>query len=227
MTRIVDLSVPLSKGIPSPPSINRQIEMQTWYRGPTHWQSTLITMLLHTGSHVDFPRHCEADGETAGDTPLDKACGDAIVLHIPDAGPSHEITISDLARYEHLLKPGQIVLVRTDWADRMWGNFPSFYLDSPYCSPQAIKWLMERGPKAVGFDCFCEYPARLPEFDSEDFKIHKAIFEGGGLLFQILTGLSQLPVAEPVPFFAGFLRIDGAEGVPARFFAVLPDSQAA
>jgi kynurenine formamidase len=38
---------------------------------------------------------------------------------------------------------------------------------------------------------------------------------------QQMTNLSALPVAEPVQFFAPFIKIDGAEGSPARFFALL------
>jgi len=111
--------------------------------------------------------------------------------------------------------------VRTDWTEKHWGNFPTYYMESPYCSPKAAQWLVDRGAKAIGFDCFSEYCARLPDFTSEDFIIHKIILEHGSILMQQLTNFSQLPTQGRFQFFAPFIKIRGAEGSPARFFALL------
>jgi kynurenine formamidase len=116
---------------------------------------------------------------------------------------------------------GDIVLVRTGWTEKHWGDFPTYYLESPYCSPQAAQWLVDRGAKAIGFDCFSEYCARLPDFTSEDFIIHKVILENGAILMQQMTNLSKLPVDGRFKFYAPFIKIARAEGSPARFFAVL------
>jgi arylformamidase len=80
---------------------------------------------------------------------------------------------------------------------------------------------VERGAKAIGFDCFSEYCARLPDFTSEDFIIHKIILEGGAILMQQMTNLSQLPIRRTVQFFAPCIKMHGAEGSPARFFALI------
>src|SRR6266542_255453 len=112
-------------------------------------------------------------------------------------------------------------LVRTDWTERMWGTFPDYYLHSPYCAPEAARWLVEHGAKAIGFDCFSEYCARLPNFTSEEFIIHKIILEHGAILMQQMTNLSQLPLGRRFPFFAPCVKMVGAEGSPARFFALL------
>ena len=76
---------------------------------------------------------------------------------------------------------------------------------------------------SIGFDCFSEYCVRLPDFTSEDFIIHKVILENGAILMQQMSNLSQLPVGPRVQFFAPFIKIDGAEGSPARFFALLDE----
>jgi kynurenine formamidase len=96
-------------------------------------------------------------------------------------------------------------------------------MESPYCAAEAAQWLVDRGARAIGFDCFSEYCARLPDFTSEDFIIHKVILENNAILMQQMTNLSQLPVGERVEFFAPFIKIDGAEGSPARFFALLEE----
>jgi len=219
--RIVDLSVPIGEKTLSPPSVNLQFSMTSYHRGPGFWQASKIEMLLHTGSHVDFTKHVQEDGETAVDVGLDRVFGDALVIDLSHVGPNHEISVADMEKYAQDVKPGDIALVRTDWTEKAWGDFPRYYMESPYCDPDAALWLVNKGAKAVGFDCFSEYCARLPDFDSEDFMVHKVILENGSILMQQMTNLSALPVGKRVQFFAPFLKIDGAEGSPCRYFALL------
>lgn len=222
MSRIVDLSVTIGEETLSPPSVDKRLELTTHtMEGESHWQGSEVDMLLHTGSHVDFERHTVAGGETAADVSLDRVCGDAFVVDVSDGGPNYEITRADVEEKAADVREGDIVLVRTDWTDDEWGNYPRYYEDSPYCAPEAAQWLVDNGAKAVGFDCFSEYPARLPDFEPEDFRIHKVILENGAILMQHLTNLSALPTGERVPFYGPFIKMAGAEGTPARFFAVL------
>lgn len=223
MARFVDLSVPIGEETLSPPSVNLQFQMTSYHRGPGFWQASKIEMLLHTGSHVDFTRHVQEDGETAVDVSLDRVFGEALVVDLSFAGPNHAISVADMEQHATDVREGDIVLVRTDWTEKHWGNFPTYYMESPYCTPEAAQWLIDRGARAVGFDCFSEYCARLPDFTSEDFIIHKIVLENGAILMQQMTGLSQLPVGRRCQFFAPFIKITGAEGSPARFFAILDD----
>ena len=224
-SRLIDLSLVIRDGLLAPPSVSRPVEMRTHYRGPGHWQSSELSLLLHTGSHVDFPRHCDAEGAAAGDVSLERTCGEAIVADLGDLPARHDITVDDVRRFEHLFIRDRIVLVRTGWTDRMWGKFPDFYLTSPTCSRSAIAFIVAHGVKAVGFDCFPERAALDPDFTSEEFLVHKTIFDGGALLLQLMTGLGSLPKSEPVDFYGAFVRIEGAEGAPARFFARVGDGE--
>lgn len=221
MTQIVDLSVTIGPETLSPPSVNLQFQMTSFHRGPGFWQASKIEMLLHTGSHVDFTRHVQENGETAADVALERVFGQALVVDLSFAGANHEISVADLEQHAPAIQPGDIVLVRTDWTEKHWGNFPTYYMESPYCAPEAAQWLIDRGAKAIGFDCFSEYCARLPDFTSEEFIIHKIILENGAILMQQLTNFSRLPTGRRFQFFAPFIKITGAEGSPARFFALL------
>ena len=218
---IVDLTVPIGADTLSPPSVNLQLKLTSYHRGPGFWQASKVEMLLHTGSHVDFGRHVMADGETAVDVDLERVFGDALVVDLSYTGPNHAISVADLESHALEIRRGDIVLVRTDWTEKHWGNFPMYYMESPYCSPEAAQWLIDQGAKAIGFDCFSEYCARLPDFTSEDFIIHKIILENGAILMQQMTNLSRLPTGSRVRFFAPFVKMRGAEGSPARFFVLL------
>ncbi len=221
--RIVDLTVPIGPGTLSPPSVNMQLKITPRYRGPGYWRASSVEMVLHTGSHVDFSAHVRADGETAIDIPLDRFSGEALVVNVGPCEPSHGVSVADLEKAAPEIRPGDIVLVRTDWTDRMWGQFPDYYLTSPYCTPEAARWLVAKKPKAIGFDCFSEYSARLPDFTSEDFVVHKIILESGVYYFQQMTNLGVLPVDRRFTFFAPCLKMREAEGSPARFFALLEE----
>lgn len=223
MPRIVDLSVEIGEATLSPPSVNQQLKLTSFHRGPGFWQASKVEMVLHTGSHVDFTKHVQADGETAADVSLDRVFGQALVVDLSFAQANHKISVADMEAHAQMVRKGDIVLVRTDWTEKHWGNFPTYYLESPYCDPQAAQWLIDRGAKAIGFDCFSEYCARLPDFTSEEFIIHKIILENGAILMQQLTNFSQLPVGRRFSFFAPFIKMRGAEGSPARFFALLED----
>jgi kynurenine formamidase len=222
--KLVDLSVPIGEATLSPPSVNLQLTLTSYHRGPGFWQASKVEMLLHTGSHVDFSKHTVADGETAVDVALERVCGPALVVDLSHVGANHEISVADMEQHAQAVREGDIVLVRTDWTEKHWGNFPTYYMDSPYCSAAAAQWLVNRGARAIGFDCFSEYCARLPDFTSEDFIIHKVILENDRILMQQMTNLSALPVGERVQFFAPFIKMAGAEGSPARFFALVEET---
>jgi kynurenine formamidase len=223
MARLVDLTVTIGPETLSPPSVNKRLTLKSSYRGPGYWRASTVEMVLHTGSHVDFTAHVQEGGEVAADVTLDRLCGPARVLDLHHLGPNQPISLEAIQAQGGAVQESDIVLVRTDWTEKMWGNFPDYYLQSPYCDPAAARWLVERGVKAVGFDCFSEYCARLPDFTSEDFIIHKIILEGGAILMQQMTSLSQLPLGRTVQFFAPCIKMTGAEGSPARFFAIVED----
>ncbi|MBM2851416.1 MAG: cyclase family protein, partial [Anaerolineales bacterium] len=151
-------------GTLSPPSVNMQLKITPRYRGPGYWRASSVEMVLHTGSHVDFSAHVRADGETAIDVPLDRFSGEALVVNVGPCEPSHGVSVADLEKAAPEIRPGDIVLVRTDWTDRMWGQFPDYYLTSPYCTPEAARWLVakirlfqrvQRAPAGLHLGRFC------------------------------------------------------------------------
>ena len=219
--RIVDLTVPIGPGTLSPPSVNLQLKLTPRFRQPGYWRASSVEMVLHTGSHVDFSAHVVAGGETAIDVSLDRFSGEALVVNVGPCAPNQGISVADLEQHAPGIRRGDIVLIRTDWTDRAWGRFPEYYLTSPYCTPEAARWIVGKQPKAIGFDCFSEFSARLPDFTPKDFIIHKIILEAGVYYFQQMTNLGALPTDRRFVLFAPCLKMREAEGSPARFFALL------
>ena len=221
MKRYVDLSVTVSDTTLSPPSTNMRLEITPHNRGPGFWQVSSVRQSLHTGAHIDSPLHVFKDGITTAEITLDQVMGEAVVVDMSYVGANHRITIDDLRRGgADAVKAGDIVLLRTDWTDTMYGRWPDYFTQSPYCPPETAEWLVARGAKNIGFDFFEEYCARLPDFSSEDFPMHRVILGAGVVIMEGLTNLGALPKRR-VDFAAPFYKIAGTEGAPARFFATL------
>ena len=55
----------------------------------------------------------------------------------------------------------------------MYGKWPDYFTQSPFFPPESAEWLVAKDPKSIGFDFFEEYCARLPDFTSEDFPMHR------------------------------------------------------
>src|SRR6267143_827903 len=221
MGRFVDLSVTVDSSTMSPPSTNMRLEVTPHNRGPGFWQVSSGHQSLHTGAHIDSPLHVFKNGITTAEITLDQVMGEALVVDLSAVGANHAITIDDLKKAgAGDVQRGDIVLLRTDWTDKMYGTWPDYFTQSPYFPPETAQWLVERGPKNIGFDFFEEYCARLPDFGSEDFAMHRVILGAGVVIMEGLTNLGALP-RRRVDFAAPFYKIAGTEGAPARFFATV------
>jgi len=218
MAKLIDLSVAVNSETLSPPSTNIRVEITPHRRGLGFWQVSSVNQGLHTGAHIDSPFHVFKDGITTAEISLEQVIGEAVTIDLSFVGANHRITVDDLKRGgADKLKKGDIVLLRTDWTDKMYGKWPEYFTQSPFFPPESAEWLVAKGPKSIGFDFFEEYCARLPDFTSEDFAMHRVILGAGIVIMEGLTNLGALP-RRRVPFYAPFYKIEGTEGAPARFF---------
>jgi arylformamidase len=186
---IVDLTVTVGAETKSPPSTDMKVELQRHQKGPGFWQVSSVSQSLHTGSHIDSPLHCFPEGGTTAEIPLEKVIGDAVVIDCSYVEPEQPIDVKELERAAPDIQEDLIVIVRTDWTDRAWGDFPAFFTRSPFLTPEGAEWLTARRPRALGFDFFEEYSARLPNFTSEDFVCHRVMLGAGLPLLEQLTNL--------------------------------------
>lgn len=217
--KVTDLTVTVGAETKSPPSTDMRVALERHRRGPGFWQVTSVSQSLHTGSHIDSALHCFPDGGTTAEIPLENVIGEAFVFDCSYAEPEQPIEVRDLEKSYTGVDEELILIVRTDWTDRSWGRFPEFFTRSPYLTEEAAEWLTARRPRALGFDFFEEYSARLPDFSSEDFVCHRLMLGAGVPLLEQITNLSAVGKTR-FDFFAPFYKIAGTEGAPARFFAL-------
>ena len=220
MTDVIDLSVPVDRSTLGPPAAGSPpVAIETAFRGPGHWQSSRIAALLHTGSHVDAPLHVVARGDDVEAMGLTRLAGDAVVVDLTAVGDRAAIDGALVADAAADLREGDIVVLRTDWSDRMWGRFPDYYTRSPYLTHDAADWIAERRPRAVVFDFFEEECAVTPEFTSEDFVVHRSLLGRGIPLVEQATNIGAVG-ASRFTLWAPFVRLVGVEASPCRILAV-------
>lgn len=221
MTTIVDLSPTVPDGFRGPPStdVGVQLEVRT---KPGYWQSSQASLSVHTGCHVESELHVLEGGRAIDAVPLDRVIGSALVLDLTPVAPRALIEPAALdaalAATDDEVRPGDVVLVRTDWASQALGT-PDYFRLSPALSLEAAEWLVGHEPRCVGCDFFEEPAAREPGWEAPEFVVHRAILGAGIPLVEGLVGLDALP--SRCEFFAPFFKFGGIEAAPARAFAVV------
>lgn len=229
MPRIIDLSPSVAHGFKGPPStdLGVQLEVRT-KNGTGYWQSTQLDLMsLHTGTHVESALHTIEDGEAIDEVSLERVIGDAVVLDLTPTEPMRIMDVADLETANEALEaagekiqPDDILLLRTDWAQRHIGT-QKYFRESPGLTEEAARWIVGKGPKSIGCDFFEEPAARQPGWTAQEFVVHGAILEAGIPLIEGLVNLKDLPPR--VRFFAPFYKFAGVESAPARAFAVVED----
>ncbi|MET0553435.1 MAG: cyclase family protein [Vicinamibacteria bacterium] len=203
MTKIIDVTVPLTAELPTFPG-DPPFRME-----PTHrlqdgaaYNVAQLHLGTHTGTHVDAPFHFLADGATVDDLPLEILLGKARVV---DLGGRDVVDRADLETLD--LREDLRVLLKTRNSGQL--RHQGFQEDYVYLTPDAATYLAQVGIKLVGFDHLS-----IEKFGSRDFAAHRALLEAGVV---IVEGL-DLSEVEPGEYDMTCLplRIAGGDGSPAR-----------
>ncbi len=105
-----------------------------------------ITMISHTGTHIDAPLHFFRGGKTMDDMPLESFMGPAQVIEIKD---TTSIKIEELAAYD--IQKGDRILFKTLNSDKAYQT-DDFFEDYVYISNEASHYLTDIGISIVGID---------------------------------------------------------------------------
>lgn len=86
MQDVFDISLPITEDIVVWPGDPKPTIRQLSSIEEGHSSNlSQIRMSVHTGTHIDAPRHFLQDGKTIGEIPLDKLIGKALVVVLPDS----------------------------------------------------------------------------------------------------------------------------------------------
>ncbi|MFA6739409.1 MAG: cyclase family protein [Bacilli bacterium] len=123
------------------------------------WANGQATLGEHTGTHLDAPIHYAPTSEgkpakTIDQIPLEWCYGDGVVLDFHHKEAGYAITkqdvIDELKRIKYTVKPGDIVLIRTDADKKIYQ--PDYFNAHAGMSAEATIYLCELGVKVMGTD---------------------------------------------------------------------------
>ena len=248
--RVYDLEQPRFAGMPIHPThrpgyfyaLHRR--HRDTYRpeshGPRSSASGVLTMMEHSGTHLDALCHqanelrmfggVEVDGAEApaGFTPLGvetvpPLLRRGVLLDVAGSEPlavDHTITPAELSAAQRAeIRPGDIVLIRTGWA-RYFGDPKKFV--SEVCGPgpriEGARWLSERRVFAAGSDTLAF--EKLPD---AAMPVHVHLLVESGIHIVECLNLDELAAAgvSEFLFIALPLKIRGATGSPVRPVAIV------
>jgi arylformamidase len=203
MTRIHDVTVPLSPGLPvypgDPPF---EIELVERLDSGGPYNMARIRLGLHTGTHVDAPYHLLAEGATVDRLPLEILMGKARVVAIPDR---ERIERDDLEAVD--LRDDLRVLIKTRMSGQL--RHSQFQEDFVYLTADAATYLVQAGIKLVGIDYLS-----VDRYGSRDYAAHHALLGAGVIVVEGLD-LSQVDPGE-YDLACLPLAVAGGDGAPAR-----------
>ena len=210
MMTVLDLTHPITKGMPVYPGTLPPTLQQVNTVERDGFAETLITMVSHTGTHIDAPAHMLAGSPTLDQLGAGHFVGKACVIAVEGEAV---IEKGLLEGHAALVDGCDFVLFHTGWS-RYWGQ-DSYFEGFPVLSLGAAQWLAERGLKGVGFDAISVDPVGTMEYRN-----HFVFFHAGMICIENLTGLDAL-IAKNFLFSCLPLKFLGADGSPVRAVAIL------
>ena len=143
----IDVSVPLREGmVVFAYENNMQIERRHSMDRGDMGNNSSIHMGVHTGTHMDAPRHVIIDGITIDEMPLNDAIGPARVIEIIDG---EAVKAEELKQYK--FKRGERILFKTRNSERCWET-DTFIPDFTYIAEDAAQLLADAHVQLVGID---------------------------------------------------------------------------
>jgi arylformamidase len=162
-----------------------------------------IEMSVHTGTHMDAPRHFLKDAATMESMPIDATVGLARVIPILD-----ERVIGREELLQHDLQTGERILFKTANSDERWDT-DVFDEDFIFIAKDAAEYLVECGVRTVGVDYLS-----VGGFRQDMVETHQTILSAG---IWIIEGLDLRDVTPGLHEMVCLpLKLVGSDGAPAR-----------
>ncbi|MEJ2717702.1 MAG: cyclase family protein [Deltaproteobacteria bacterium] len=162
----------------------------------------LMSLGTHLGTHVDPPAHYLDGGSTVDEIPLETLVGPGVVLDMTGRAVVDRQALETSAMGDH-----RRVLLKTDNAPRLLEA--TFHEGYVHLTEDGAEYLVERAVKMIGIDYLS-----IEQYGSPGAPVHRALLSAGVL---VVEGVHLLHVpAGPCEIYCLPLRIEGADGAPAR-----------
>lgn len=206
MKKFIDITTTFKSNMPLWPS-SEPFKFQVLRNHEEHnVQVSKIEMNLHTGTHVDSPKHFVREGVDIADMDLSQFMGDVLVVDCPNVSKIDQSVVVDLNLPQNLKK----IIFKTSNSTNKSDKFNEHYVA---LTTDAANWLSKRGIELIGIDA-----PSIELYHGRDYVTHQV------LLKQNMAILEGLNLAEVNPgnyyLIALPLKIQDAEASPVRAILV-------
>jgi arylformamidase len=176
-----------------------------------HNNVTLVDFHVHSGTHVDAPRHFVADGYGVDRIPLDVLVGSCTVVHFPDAPVITPEMLGGLDLPEGVTR----LLLRTRNSEFLDDFAQGFRADYTALTPEAGRWAVDRGIRLLGIDYLS-----IERYKEPHNATHRVLLENEVIL---LEGLDLRGIAPGTyDLYCLPVKIRDCDGAPARVILIEP-----
>ncbi len=206
MRRYFDVSLPYTTELARWPTATKPVIVKTkdMSLGARN-NNSRIEAGVHHGTHVDAPLHFIADGKSIESLAPEILIGGVTVVELGDV----EMITASVLEAVSLPPVCERLILKTRNSD-LWDHMEhEFRLDYAAVTPDAARFLVDRGVRLIGVDYLS-----VEEYDLEGNATHRTLL-GAGVV--VVEGL-DLRAVEPGAYEMACLpiKITGSDGAPAR-----------
>jgi len=205
--RVIDLSCTVRPGT----NPERPFDITVGYLADGSFKHDIRTH-SHVGAHVEVAAHFFEDGKCIMDYDLAHFMGRAVLVDVPPATGELAITGALLQRaVGDSVGVGDILICR-NLAE---GQAPGGEGETPYLTPSAAEWLVERNAKMLGI-----HPGvRLAQDIPTERKMHEILLGHDIIIVEFLANLQELRRRE-FYFMALPQKVEGLDSSMVRAIAI-------
>ena len=209
---VYDLTHTLENGMPVYPGTSEPCFAPACTIEKDGFKETKISMLSHTGTHIDAPAHLIEGGRGLDEFDASHFIGSALVIDCRDIPADGVITMDHIAKYGDDINRVDFLLFNTGW-DVKWRN-AEYYRGYPCIDYDVVDLIVNGSYKGIGFDTISVDPVNEPTLPR-----HKIILAKDSIInIENLTALDKLP--DGIVMFSCLpLKLKNADGCSARAIA--------
>lgn len=209
--KVIDLSHTIAVDMPVFPGTSQPALTPALTIAEHGFAETMLSMVSHTGTHMDAPSHMIEGAPGLHSFSADKFFGLALIIDYPPcAGPS--IELKPLQQMKDKIERADFVLFNTGHSQK-WGK-ADYFSAFPILTREAAEYLVSFPLKGLGIDAIS-----FDEVETANSPIHHILLGTGLILIENLTNLRQVQ-GEYCMLAAFPLKYENADGSPVRAVAL-------
>ena len=213
-------NMPVAPGLPGV-----EVNAEDAIENGDDWNGSVLSMYLHSGTHVDAPVHFIKDGPSIDEIPIDRFIYKAPLLIDIPCDEGQYITAEDIMKSsgENLRKADILFLNTGFWKVRK-NNFEIYVNNAPSLSPEAADFIRNKLPNLQAIAIDATSVEDLDKGALEGYKVHEALLDpnySNERTLLIYEDYNPEPIInkQMVSAFVTPLRIVGKDAAPVNIVA--------